>query len=235
MGVFLLLSKSQHKKRKLCVCYGWFFDWHYHRRIIYQNVFNHSSVFLYALLCWFNFVVLLLSISCFFHFRSIFLLRNAKPCSSSYLFLAFAHQKISFAEEKGSEFNYQNLIEMKFSILSEATERHRHTDFCDFNKRDQMNNWAFGCTAHKNGKFTRMGKSDSRVENVRERASRFSRNSVFHFVSAASGRRLAGCGGCFLNIHSGANLFALWMFIRFDVALLIRKAVKWWLITFIMR
>lgn len=72
LWVFFLLSKSQHKKRKLCVCNGWFFDWQYHRRIIYQNVFNHSSVFLYALLCWFNFVVLLLSISCFFHFRSIF-------------------------------------------------------------------------------------------------------------------------------------------------------------------
>lgn len=173
MGVFLLLSKSQHKKRKLCVCYGWFFDWHYHRRIIYQNVFNHSSVFLYALLCWFNFVVLLLSISCFFHFRSIFFAQKREALI--FFFFAFclcAPKKFHFAEEKGSEFNYQNLIEMKFSlfpILSEATERHRHTDFCDFNKRDQMNNWAFGCTAHKNGKFTRMGKSDSRVE-MRESA-----------------------------------------------------------------
>lgn len=35
-------------------------------RIIYQNVFNHSSSSS-GFVCWFNFVVLLLSISCFFH------------------------------------------------------------------------------------------------------------------------------------------------------------------------
>lgn len=66
---FMVVSAKRvsAEKRKLYVCYTWFFHWHYHQRIIYQNVFNHSCCLARFLLCWFGTVVPLLSISCSFH------------------------------------------------------------------------------------------------------------------------------------------------------------------------